>query len=183
MNKMSLSSLYRRLTAYNAASAIDAEDLADAVDGTLAADRRDDVAQVLASSPVHADITHLLRDLKSESETLAANVARTNRDTTHRRHQRDVRRVAASRRFGGVSRWAAVAACLVAVVGAWTLRSSQVRPDAMSTHSHTVARADRIFTSRDEIFGVGMESVSTTQHGQKVRHEGDHLFRGAFGGG
>jgi len=182
MNKMSLSSLYRRLTAYNAASAVDAADLADVADGTLASDRRDSVAQVLASSPVHADITHLLRDLKSESETLAADVIRTNRETAHRRSQREVRRVAASRRFGGVSRWAAVAACLVAVVGAWTLRSSQVRPDAMSTHSRTVAHSDLIFTSRDEIFGVGMESAST-QHGQKVRHEGDHLFRGAFGGG
>jgi hypothetical protein len=188
MNKTNLSSpslsrLYRRLTAQSAAEPVlDAADLAGAGDGTLASDRRDSVAQALASSPVHADVAHLLRDLQSESQALASNVARTNRDTAHRRHQRDVRRVAASRRFGGVSRWAALAACLVAVVGAWTLRQAHEQPDAMTTHSRTVAHNDVIFNSRDEIFGVGMEPVST-QHGQKVRHEGDRLFHGAFGGG
>ena len=103
MNRMSLSSLYRRLTPGTDAVALDAGDLAAAADGTLAADRREHVAQVLASSSAQANVVRMLRDLKSESETLAADVARTARETTHRRHQRGDRRIAASRRVAAFS--------------------------------------------------------------------------------
>jgi hypothetical protein len=185
MNRTSLSSLYRRLTQGADAVALDAGDLAAAAGGTLAADRREQVAQVLASSSAQASVVRMLRALKSESETLAADVARTARETTHRRHQRGDRRVAASRRGRGIRRWAAAAACLVAVVGAWTLNQHKSRPDAAAASAAAVA--DVIFSTReadphDRIFGDAMDR-SLAQHGKKPRHEGDVVFRGDFAGG
>jgi len=189
MNRMSLSSLYRRLTLVQGgdAVALDAGDLADAADGTLAADRREHVAQALASSSAQAKVVRMLRDLKSESETLAADVARTARQTTHRRHQRGDRRIAASRRGSGIQRWVAAAACLVAVVGAWTLHQSKSRPDAVAASAAAAARGDVIFSthesgSQDRIFGGAMDR-GLAQHGKKARREGDQLFHGDFSGG
>ena len=186
MNRMSLSSLYRRLSQGADAVALDAGDLAAAAEGTLAADRREHVAQAVASSSAQANVVRMLRDLKSESETLAADVARTACETTHRRHQRGDRRVAASRRVSGIRRWAAAAACLVAVVGAWTLHQNKSRPDAAAASAAAVARADVIFSTReagshDRIFGDADRSLA--QHGKKARREGDQLFHGDFSGG
>ena len=186
MNKMSLSNLYRRLTQGQDAVALDAGDLAAAAEGTLPADRREYVAQALASSSSQARVVQVLRDLNADSETLAANVARTSRETSHRRHQRGERRVAASRRGSGMQRWVAAAACLVAVVGAWTLHKNNARPDAAAASAAAVARADLIFTTResgshDRIFGGVMDSVA--QHGNKPRHEGDQVFHADFSGG
>lgn len=183
MNRPSLSKLYRRLASGDTATvpALNAEDLAAAADGALSADRRETVAEALAASPLHARVMQMLRDLKAHSQTLAADVALAQRDTTHRRQQRGVRRIAAHRRFGGVTRWAAaLAACLVAVVGIWTQRHPVTTPDAITSSTHAVARADVIFSTRDRIFGVGMDNG---EHGQSVRHEGDHLFRTDFSGG
>ena len=181
MTKTSLSSLYRRLTAGNAMPAPDAADLASAADGSLTADRRGNIAQALATSAAHASLAHMLRDLKSDSEALAADVQRTQRETTHRRHQRGDRRVAASRRFGGALRWAtAMAACMVAVIGAWSVHHGETRASPASRAHSAVARSDVIFSERDRIFSVGMEN---TPHRQKVRVEGDRLFHADFGSG
>ena len=176
MNKTSLSDLYRRLTANRATLTLPADDLAAAADGSLAADRREAIAKVLATSPAEAGLVRMLRDLKSESQALAANVARTERHTTHRRHQRDAGRVAAGRRFGGTARWAAaMAACLVAVIGVWTQRHLQMsHTGAQSTHA--VARSDVIFSTRDTIFNGAMDKP-------KNAARPDHLFRGSFSDG
>lgn len=178
MNKTSLSELYRRLTAKSAALTLAADDLAAAADGSLDADRREAVAEALSASPAEAGVVRMLRELKSESQALAAHVARTERHTTHRRHQRDAGRVAAGRRFGGTARWAAaLAACLVAVVGVWTQRHLQTsHSGAQSTHA--VARADVIFSSRDTIFDAGMDKPKHATHPND-----DHLFRGGFSDG
>lgn len=177
MNKTSLSALYRRLTAVSATPAPDAADLASAAEGSLAAERRDSVAEALAGSSAHSKVVHLLRDLNAESEALAADVSRTQRETTHRRHQRGERRIAANRRSGGALRWAtAMAACLVAVVGVWTVRHGQKSEPARSHVA--VARADTIFSERDRIFAMGMEAPKT----HKVRVEGDRLFHADFNG-
>ena len=180
MNNTSLSALYRRLTSAPAPLALDAEDLASAADGTLDASRRERVADALAGSSLQAKVAHLLGDLKAESEALAKGVARTQRETTHRRHQHGERRIAAGRRFGSSMRWAtAMAACLVAVVGAWTLRQPQMH--APATPSHAVVKTDEIFNSRDAISSFSMESTSQVQH--KTRVEGDRLFHADFSGG
>lgn len=180
MNKTSLSALYRRLTSASPAPlALDADDLASAADGTLAAERREHVAAALAGSALQANVVHLLGDLQAASEGLAADVARTQRETTHRRHQRNEHRIAAGRRFGSSMRWAtAMAACLVAVVGVWTLRQPQHAP---ATRAHAVVKADEIFNSRDTISSFGMESTAQVQH--KTRVEGDRLFHADFSGG
>jgi hypothetical protein len=181
MTRTSLSSLYRRLTAGNAMPAPDAADLASVADGSLAADRRESTAQTLAASSPHANIVHVLRDLRLESEALATDVARTQRETTHRRHQRSDRRIAASgRRFGSATRWAtAMAACMVAVVGVWSLHHAQTRASSAARANAAVARADVIFSERDRIFAVGMEAPKP----HKVRIEGDRLFHADFSGG
>jgi hypothetical protein len=180
MNKTSLSALYRRLTSANPAPlALDADDLASAAEGTLDAERRNRVAEALAGSALHADVVHMLGDLKAESEALAANVERTQREMTHRRHQRGERRIAAGRRFGNAARWAtAMAACLVAVLGVWTLRNPTLQAP---THAHATVKADEIFNSRDTISSFGMESTAQVQH--KARVEGDRLFHSDFSGG
>ncbi|HKE49749.1 MAG TPA: hypothetical protein VKB52_16915 [Rhodanobacteraceae bacterium] len=174
MNKTSLSALYRRLTSANA-PALDAEDIAAAADGTLADDRRDAVAGAIAASPVHARVVRMLRELRTDSEALAFGIARTERDAAHRRHERSDRRIATGRRYGQVTRWAtAMAACLVAVVGFWTQRHVQTE----SPRAHAVAKADRIFTSRDTISHLTMDGPRS-----KPSVEGDRLFRDDFSGG
>jgi len=65
----------------------------------------------------------------------------------------------------------AMAACLVAVVGVWTLRHTQTH--APATRMHQVAKAD-------EISSFGMEGQAQ-QH--KTPVEGDRLFRADFSGG
>ena len=164
MNKTSLSSLYRRLTA-TAAPALGADDIAAAAEGTLAAERRDDVAAKLAASPAEAKVARMLRELKIDSEALAFGIARTQRDTAHDR-QRTGHRTAAGRRHANVMRWtAAMAACLVAVVGVFTLRQPHTTP---ANPAHTVARADVIFSDHELT--------------RKTPVKGDELFRGNFNG-
>lgn len=166
MTKTSLSSLYRRLTA-TATPALEADDVAAAAEGTLSAERRDDVAAKLAASPAQAKVVRMLHELKTDSEALAFGIARTQRDTaTHR--ERIARRTAAGRRHANVARWtAAMAACLVAVVGVFALRQPNTTP-AMPA-AHTVARADLIFRDHD---------ISQP----KTPAKGDELFRGGFNG-
>ncbi len=182
MNRTSLSSLYRRLTAGTPVPALDADDLAAAAEGTLPADRLDRVAQELASSPAHADVFHMLRDLKRESEALAEGVARARRETTHRRHQRADRRIAAGHRFVGARRWAAaLAACLVAVVGVWSLRHAQTSSDPSAASGRSVARADVIFSPGD--FGVHDRIFSDSDAHAKASRNSDVVFRADFSGG
>jgi hypothetical protein len=174
MTKTSLSSLYRRLTPASAAPALDAEDLVAVADGTLSAERRDDIAMALAASPSQAKLAHVLRDLKSDSEALAFGIARTER-STHRAPERVQRHVAAGRRFASASRWAgAMAACLVAVVGVFTLRQSSAPMSSPAPHS--VARAGATSNAHDRIF-----SDADLMHG-KAPAKGDELFRGDFSG-
>lgn len=181
MNKTSLSSLYRRLTASAPAPVLDADDLAAAAEGTLADDRRDQVAETLASSPAQAALFRVLRDLRAESEALAHRVTGTQRETTHRRHQRNDRRIPAGHRFGGTRRWvAAVAACLVAVIGVWSVRHAQMPADTSAASSRLVARADVIFSPGD--FGVHDRIFSDSDAYSKAKPK-DELFRSDFSGG
>jgi len=181
MTKTSLSSLYRRLTAgASAAPALDGDDIAAAAEGTLPADRRERVAGALAASPAHADAVRMLRDLNAESAALAEGVARARRDTTHRRHQRTERRIAAGHRFVSARRWAAaIAACLVAVVGLWSVRHAQMS-EAPAVGTHSVARADVIFSPGD--FGVHDRIFSDSDAHSKAKPN-DELFRSDFSGG
>ena len=123
MNKTSLSSLYRRLTAT-----------------ATPAPETDDVAAELAASPAGSKIAAMLRELRTESEALAFGIARTQRDTA--RHDRQQ---AAPRRHASVMRWtAAMAASLVAAIGIFALRQPHTAPAA-----HTVAKADVIFSDHE----------------------------------
>ena len=167
MTDKSLSALYRRLTASSAPLALDADALASAAAGAPASDQ---VAEVLSRSPREAALVRMLGALRAESETLAAGVARTTRETTHRRHARTEYRVAAGRRHSGVTRWAtALAACLVAVVGVFSLRHSAVPTMQPQAQVHAIAKADRISH-------FGMEQASATG-------KPDELFRSDFSGG
>ena len=168
MTDKSLSALYRRLTAKPAPLVLDAETLASAAESTLADAARDDAAEILARSPREAALVRMLGALRSESETLAADVASTTRETTHRRHARTERRVAAGRRQSRVTRWAtALAACLVAAVGMFSLRHSSAPTAPPPTH--TIAKADRISHFGMEADGAAGKS--------------DELFRSDFSGG
>lgn len=177
MSEMSLSALYRRLTS-GAAPSVEAEEIAATVDGTLAGERRDHVAETLSASAPHAALAHVLRDLRADSEQLAADVGRARRDTAHRRHARDERRIGMGRRFGGSgARWtAAAAACLVAVLGVWT-QHREASPNAGAPAAQSVARGDEIFSTRDTIFADTLDAT----HGATPNPR-DELFRGNFSG-
>lgn len=175
MNEMSLSALYRRLTSNGAAASIESEEIVAAVEGTLQDERRERVAERLSASAPHAALAHVLRDLRSGAEQLAADVARTHRNAGHRRHAREERRTGAGRRFGGVARWTAAAACLVAVLGVWTQRH-EASP-VVAPAEPSVARAgDVIFSTRDRIFADTNDAHATKPS------RGDELFRGSFNG-
>src|SRR5262249_2336779 len=128
----------------------------------------DDVAGALARSPREAALVRMLGALKAESETLAADVARTTREMTHRRHARTTQRVAAGRRHSKVTRWAtALAACLVAVVGVFSVRHSTV--PTTQPPAHAIAKADRI-----SHFGMEQDGAAGKP---------DELFRSDFSSG
>jgi hypothetical protein len=176
MNDMNLSRLYRRLTGTNAISLV-ADDLVAASEGALAPERRETVARGLGESSAQAKLAHVLRDLASDSDALATDVARIRRDTAHRRPQRTERRVGAHRRIAASLRWAAgMAACLVAVVGLWTLRHAEMQQAPV--HRPALVRADVIFSTRDTISNFSMDGASAPANAR-----GDHLFRGDFAGG
>jgi hypothetical protein len=178
MNEKSLSALYRRLTA-SAPVSPDTEAIAAAADPS-GVDTDLSVTQAIAGSEVSAKLVRMLAALRSDSETLASDVARTRRHVAHRRDLRTDRRVAASRpqRRHGALRWAtALAACLVAAVGLFTLHRDHVAPPAVA-QQHVVA--DVIFSTRDTIFRVGMESP----HSQaSAPTRGDKVFHADFGNG
>jgi hypothetical protein len=177
MNEQSLSKLYERLTRANQ-GALDAGDLVAATAGALANERRETVARALAESAAQAKLAHVLRDLADDSDALASDLARLRPDAAHRRPQRTERRIGASRRrFAAGMRWAAgMAACLVAVVGLWTLRHAEMRP--APTSRHALVRADVIFSARDTISNFGMDGPKAP-----AKAQGDHLFSGDFAGG
>ena len=176
MNDMNLSRLYTRLTRTNAV-ALDADDVVAACEGTLTPERRETIARALGESAAHAKLAHVLRDLASDSDALAADVARIRRDTAHRRPQRTERRVGAHRRIAASLRWAAgMAACLVAVVGLWTLRHAEMQQAPV--HRPALVRADVIFSTRDTISNFSMEGPASP-----AKTHGDRLFRSDFAGG
>jgi hypothetical protein len=120
MNKTSLSSLYRRLTAT-----------------ATPAPETDDVAAELAASPVGSKVAAMLRELRTDSEALAFGIARAQRDTA--------KQSAPARRHASVMRWsAAMAASLVAAIGIFALRQPHTTPA-----QHTVAKADVIFSDHE----------------------------------
>jgi len=120
MNKTSLSSLYRRLTAT-----------------ATPAPEADDLAANLAASPVGSKLAAMLRELRTDSEALAFGVARVQRGTA--------KQVAPARRHASVMRWTtAMAATFVAAIGVFALRQPHTTPATPA--AHTVARADRIFS-------------------------------------
>ena len=177
MNENSLSALYRRLTA-SAPISLDAEAIAGAADAS-GVDHDASSVEAIAGSAAGSKLVRMLAALRSDSETLAGNVERMRRDAGHRRDVRTDRRIAAARpqRRHGALRWAtALAACLVAVVGMFTLHRDRVAP-APVAQQHVVA--DVIFSTRDTIFRVGMESP----HSQATTTRGDHLFHADFGNG
>lgn len=172
MNRTSLSKLYSRLTRTNAV-ALDADDLVAASEGELTPARREAVAHALGESAAHARLAHVLRDLAGDSDALASDVARVRRDAAHRRPQRTERRVGANRRSAAGMRWAAgMAACLVAVVGLWTLRHVEMRQ--APANSPALVHAGVV---RDTISNFGMDGPNASANAR-----GDHLFRGDFAG-
>jgi hypothetical protein len=203
MNDARLADLYRRL--YAAAprhEALDEEVLLAASEGRVDAPRKSAVAGVLARSPAQAALVRLLRELRPESEALAAGLTRVagarpgdgrHHPTAHPRRSAPVRHAPAMRRTARtrIHRWSAVAACLVAVLGVWSWQhSADIRDATISRHvaqdqaliadqlqvsqDSVAARSDIIFTTRDGIFHGGMDT--------RAGRSADRLFRAGFNG-
>lgn len=152
MNTMSLSRLHRSMTA-DVTRDVDVDALLAALEGRPAdAGKRTAAVDALAASSAHADLARMLADLQSDSETLAADVRRTRTAMPAR--------AARERRHGHASRvrWAApLAACMTLVVAVFAFHGRGAQHQAGEWHdvvasTQSVARHDRIFTTRDEIF-------------------------------
>lgn len=182
MNDMSLSSLYRRMTARAASPGVDATELAAAAAGAdhLPADRREAVVAALAASPAHASLARMLRELRPESEALAEAV-RDRRHAAHPLRGRETRIAAGARRHHGHGhglRWVgAVAACFVFAF-ALTFRQGEAPThwNDVAASASSAALPDRIFTTRDRIFA----SSDDAPRGNGGDARGDQLFQANF---
>jgi hypothetical protein len=172
-----LSSLYRRLCAMRSGTMADERGVSGA-DG-------DALARVLAGAPAGTAIASMLADLRPASEALAAEVARAVGGRLPHRSRAPMpsaRHAPPHRRHVALRRWSAIAAsCLVALAGLWGWRHTahEATPVAAIApapgHQAVAMRGDLIFTTRDTIFGGGMDR----NHGRDSR---DQVFRGEFGG-
>ncbi len=176
MNDMSLSRLYRRLTASRPTVEVDAVQLADAMsgDGEPSASRDAMVVRV-ATSPAHAGLARMLRALKPESEVLASGVRESGR-VAHPMRQRDQRAAAGARRHVQVRRISRIAACLAVVFGLWSWEGTR-RHDEVVAGTPPSHASDRIFTTQDRIFASTLSAPVSTQR------RGDQLFRANFTSG
>lgn len=182
MNDMSLSRLFRRLTAQRSpAVEVDADELSAAVVGEGDASGREAVATKLADSPRYADLARMLNALQPASAELAEGVRR--RGSAHPQRSREVRPVHHARRASHRPlRWVGgLAACLAVALGVAGVWHGKVdAPHRNVVASVTTAQApDRIFTSQDQIFA----SNDVPAHHLKSKHGGDKLFHGDFSGG
>jgi hypothetical protein len=184
MNDMSLSSLYRRMTARGASPEVDAADLAMAATGAdMPAERREAVAATLARSPAHASLARMLRALQPESEALAEAVG-TRRPSGHPLRGRETRLAAGARRVhvgnrGHGLRWVgAVAACFVFAF-ALNFRQGEAPTNwnDVAASATTATMPDRIFTTRDQIFAASDDAPRGARGGDAL---GDRLFQANF---
>lgn len=187
MNDMSLSSLYRRMTARGASPEVDPAELAMAATGAgLPPERREAVAATLARSASHASLARMLRALEPESEALAEAVG-TRRQGGHPLRGRETRIAAGARRAhirsrGHGLRWVgAVAACFVFAF-ALNFRQGDAPTNwndvaASATSASAPSAPDRIFTTRDQIFAASDDAPRSTRGGDVL---GDRLFHANF---
>lgn len=183
MNDMSLSSLYRRMTAHGASPGIEAAELAMSATGAdLSAERREAVAATLARSPAHASLARMLRALQPESEALAEAVG-AKRQASHPLRERETRIAAGARRSHGHRdhglRWVgAIAACFVFAF-ALNVREGEAPAhwSDVAASATTATLPDRIFTTQDQIFAA-TDDASRTAHGGDGL--GDRLFQANF---
>lgn len=173
----SLSQLYRRMTVQSAQAAeIEADELVAAASG-----KADEALLTrLASSPVHADLTRLLRDLEPASAELAGSVHRHGR--AHPQRDRAVSRPAHQGRHAAHrgARWfrgLAAAAGLAMALGIVSLWHGHMQAPHPSANVASSTAPDRIFTSNDRIF-----ASNEPPHAAAPRHGHDKVFRGDFSG-
>jgi hypothetical protein len=156
-NRPSLSQLYRRFAGGSRPVLPEADDLLQLARVAHAED---------AASPLYADLLRFSRELESTSAQLSADVAVAFEETTPVTHRRDnTRRAAvATRRWRGIG---AIAAGLVAAVGAWTALKPVATPPATPTTAAVAPVQDRIFASLD-----GRAATTNTKS--------DEIFRDQF---
>ncbi|MGA8277813.1 MAG: hypothetical protein WB784_06425 [Rhodanobacteraceae bacterium] len=187
MSERSLFRLYRRWTACPQTAdvaVLDADALVRLIETGLPAGERAVVAHALSRSSSHSGLLHVLRDLRGDSEHLAEQVAG-DRAMVHPPRGRAIRRTAGARRltrrYRIVGGFAALAACLIAVVGVWSMHVSSLRDSSPgSLIVHDAHRADRIFTSKDEIFNAEMGHAVASESSKQ--RSPDHVFRSGFTG-
>lgn len=200
MNDLNIANLYRRMTARGARrDVLDADAVLAVSEGGLVTADRSAAVAALAESPAEASLVRMLRELRVDSELLATRLqrecGRRTRQAVHPRRSATVRHAPAMRRHAmhaRIGRWSALAACLVAVLGLWSWQHTADIRDATLTRQASedralsdqlaasrdlvAARGDIIFTTRDDIFGAGMEPRGT------AAQTGDRLFRAGFNG-
>lgn len=166
-NKPSLSRLYRRYAGGVVGVAVpDADDLLQLARVAHAED---------AASPLYADLLRFSRELEPASAQLSAEVTRAFAGTVPAGHrQARARRAVATgaRRWRGV---AAIAASLVALIGAWTVFKHDNRAPAASVAQAAAPLVrDRIFAALDD------RIVATPARGDEIfrdQFSSDRIFR------
>ena len=157
-DKPSLSQLYRRFAGARV-SVPEADDILQLAQLAHAED---------AASPLCADLLRFSRELEASSAQLGADVRQAFEQSTPHTHRRAAPRravAAVARRWRGV---AAIAASLVALVGAWTVSQPQrTAPSAPSVTRAAVPVPDRIFAAFDD-------------NAVAANARGDEIFRSRF---
>jgi hypothetical protein len=140
VNKPSLSKLYRRFAGGSSAVLPAADDLLQLARVAHAED---------AASPLYADLLRFSRELESTSAQLSADVAVAFDEAAQVTHRRgNTRRAAvATRSWRGIG---AIAASLVAVIGAWTALKPVATPPATPATATVTPVQDRIFAALDD---------------------------------
>lgn len=123
-----------------------------------------------------AELGRLLRELQPESEALAAEVARVQRQP-HPQRGRDVRVADGARRRATPARWiGALAACLALAIGVFSLHGpGDKRWSNVAGAAHSISSPGSIDVANDHIFAASNDSVGPGP--------GDEIFRGRFSAG
>ena len=176
MNKPSLSSLYRRLTACNESVEVDAAALtATLARQPVAAEKRAAAIDALSESAAHADLARMLTALRGDSALLAEQVQVVRRGAlvharvgTPRRHGHSMR-----------LRWAtSLAAGVVLAVAAVSIHERDLAAGSSSSSAPVATHVSPGVALGDSIFRSGYDGPASAADPQS-----DRVFRSNFSEG
>jgi len=172
MNKPNLSHIYRTGLREQGSGVIDADAIIAIANGQAAPD-------MIAASPVQADLIRFSRDLEAESAALSANIE----SVLHSEYAAH-RRAISQRSAHGRRRWrlaSALAAGFVAVVAVWSMHS--IAPMHRDSATAGAQSPDRIFSALDDRALANSANTRGDEIFNSSRRSSDVIFNAGHNGG